>query len=63
MAKFRQEQSVLINFEKTVHPTPASWLLDFGGFEEWLPKSQCEIDETSKVIEVPRWLAEKKGLL
>lgn len=29
----------------------------------FLPKSQCEINEKDKIISIPVWLAEKKGLI
>lgn len=29
----------------------------------WLPKSQCEWDETDKTMAMPEWLAEEKELI
>lgn len=29
----------------------------------WLPKSQCEWDETDKTMAMPEWLAMEKGLV
>jgi hypothetical protein len=31
--------------------------------EHWLPKSQCEWMEEEGQVWIPRWLAEKKGLV
>lgn len=32
--------------------------------EEWIPRSQIDDDDTiSRVISIPRWLAEEKGLV
>lgn len=36
----------------------------FDGSETiWLPKSQCEWDETAGIMTMPEWLAEDKGLI
>lgn len=40
-----------------------AWLLDIDGDDVWLPKSQCSIDIKRKMIAVPLWLAEDKGLV
>lgn len=29
----------------------------------WIPKSQCEWDEESKIMTMPEWLALEKGLI
>lgn len=44
----------------------AHYVVIESGFDEravWLPKSQIEIDEHHKVITMPEWLAEEKGLI
>lgn len=34
-----------------------------GTMTVWLPKSECEWDETSKTMQMPVWLATEKGLV
>jgi hypothetical protein len=60
-------EPVEISFEELVRETPAAFLLKMeeGIFGEkvWFPKSQCTLDEETKTIEVPEWLAIEKGLV
>jgi len=46
--------------------TDKAWLCVFktkkGTAEKWLPKSQCDIDESVNEITVPEWLVEKNDL-
>lgn len=55
-------------FEKEVYEvdgfrgeTDNAWLMLIRGEEMWLPKSQCEFDPTAMAVEIPAWLAAKKG--
>lgn len=34
-----------------------------GSVTEWLPKSQVEWDEESKIMTMPEWLANEKGFI
>lgn len=34
-----------------------------GKIHVWLPKSQCEWDEQSRVMTMPEWLAKEKELI
>jgi hypothetical protein len=43
--------------------TEKAWRFYDGKVTCWLPKSQCEWDETSKTMTVPEWLAVDKELL
>lgn len=53
-----------LDFLDIVIETDAAWLIKFSKKqEEWLPKSQCVMDELNKEIEVPEWLAHKHGLI
>jgi hypothetical protein len=57
-----------LDFIKILAETEKAWklLLDdsdfFNPVFEWFPKSQCELDEKNKEIEVPQWLLTKKEL-
>lgn len=43
--------------------TPKAFLFIIAGKETWLPKSCVEdIRETESVVDIPFWLAKKKGL-
>ena len=48
-----------------VHETDAAYLLTDSVTEDWVPKSQCEIinelDGRARVVEMPEWMAMKKG--
>ena len=47
--------------------TDAAWAVNIphGNVHKliWLPKSCCRLYDKSNVVYVPRWLAEKKGLI
>jgi hypothetical protein len=49
-------------YQEKVTETNKAWLLDIQGEEIWIPKSQCDINEDDHTIEIPEWLADKKGL-
>ena len=49
-----------------VAETEKAWLIFDGTKKEWLPKSQCEIEEKQDgtvVVTMPTWLAKAKGFL
>ena len=63
-----QEPSTL-KYSILVHQTDKAWLLDFGKppdkngvVSKWLPKSECTIDTSKNVIEMPHWLMAEKRL-
>lgn len=59
------ESQEMIKFKvlECEHETAAAWLLRLnGGAKEWFPKSRCDFDPAVMILEVPRWLAEKKRL-
>ncbi len=41
---------------------PAAILLEYNGRKEWVPKSQCQIDEDG-TVQMPEWLALEKGFI
>jgi hypothetical protein len=44
--------------------TEKAYKFDIGNDDPvWLPKSQCEWDESSNQVTVPMWLATDKGLV
>jgi hypothetical protein len=53
------------------HDTPRAYLVHDGHRDVWLPKSQCEVHETttagaasrSWVVTLPEWLAQKTELI
>lgn len=54
------------------HETALAYLVHDGHRDVWLPKSQCEVEETtasgaassrSRVVTLPEWLAQKTGLI
>lgn len=55
----------MIEFEdcRLEHETDNAWLVDIDGDEVWVPKSQCEYDASSQVLEIPEWLAIEKELI
>lgn len=63
-------EMVPIDYDSLVVDRELSWGLNLeetiatmGEVSHWFPKSQCELDEDNKIVEVPRWLAEEKGLI
>lgn len=61
------QETIEISFVELVNETAAAWLLQLEegifGKKEWFPKSQCELDESGRTIEVPEWLAIEKELV
>jgi hypothetical protein len=52
-----------LDYVEMKHETDKAKLFDFGdGVEEWIPKSQIEVDDGEGSLVVKRWLAEEKGL-
>jgi hypothetical protein len=67
MYKEDDNDYVSITFHKVIKETDAAILIElsdnpFSPIREWIPKSQILGDWDENVIEIPRWLAEKKGL-
>jgi hypothetical protein len=59
------ESQEMIPFEvkRAEAETPKAWLLVVDGQKEWFPKSRCDFDSGTMILEVPRWLAMEKGLI
>lgn len=51
-----------LKFDEIVHGTDKATLFRFDEEEAWLPVSQIEVDTGEQTVDVPDWLAEKKGL-
>ena len=51
-----------LSYDDIVDETDSAVLFEIGKRQVWLPKSLIEYDETTKVIELPQWLKEKKDL-
>lgn len=58
-----EDENRTIDYDELKTETNKAWLLDIEGEEIWFPKSQCDLDEESSCIEIPKWLAKAKGLL
>jgi hypothetical protein len=44
--------------------TERAYCIDAGtGDDVWLPKSQCQWDESDHTMAMPEWLAKDKGLI
>jgi hypothetical protein len=58
-----------IPYIRIVKETGLAWLVLFNDDnpicpqQEWLPKSQCEIDEDEETISIPEWLCLEKDLI
>lgn len=65
-------ETVEIYYDQTCifRETDAAWYVyfEFNGtyarnnVGHFMPKSKCELDEKNKIIKMPLWLAQKKGL-
>lgn len=54
------------SYDQILKETDAAYLFDIygdGEKEVWIPKSQIELDEEDCTFNIPRWLAEEKGLI
>lgn len=43
--------------------TDRAWLFHDGARNAWLPRSLCEWDADTKTMDLPLWLAKKRGLI
>jgi hypothetical protein len=59
----RNEDLIEIEFDRIVKETDQAALIDFGDKKIWLPKSQIDLRSWSKIVGIPEWLAEAKGLV
>ena len=55
-------KSIDIKYDKFLQSCANSWLVEIAGQHCFFPYSLCELDEMSKVISCPLWLAIKKEL-
>lgn len=53
----------LITESRPDEPNEGAFLVSDGLTEVWVPKSQCEFDPSDDTLQIPRWLAEKSGLI
>jgi len=50
-------------FDDVEYETEKAYLLNIDGEKYWIPKSQVEdLDEELKIITLPEWLINEKGL-
>ena len=57
------DEVVDLDYVEMKHETDKAKLFDFGDREEWIPKSQIEVDDGEGNVVVKRWLAEEKDLI
>lgn len=58
------QEMVPFKVKRCEHETAAAWLLVLeGGEKDWFPKSRCDFDPATMILEVPRWLVSRKGLV
>ncbi len=55
--------NVEIEFDELLENRPLSICIRIENKRYWIPKSQTNFKEWSKIIEIPVWLAEEKGLI
>ena len=54
---------IILVWDKIEAMTPLAILFTFGDDDVWLPRSQItDIDEKTKTLEIPLWLAEEKEI-
>lgn len=57
------QEMITLVWDKLTYSTDKAHLFTFGEEEVWLPKSQItDIDEKTKTLEIPLWLAEEKEI-
>lgn len=55
---------VEVYYVELVQETDQAYLIETtDGAQVWLPKSQCELDESDMSVQVPEWLAYNEGLI
>lgn len=57
------DDNVTFDVDELVVKNDDSWLMVIEGEEVWLPRSECTFLDEEMQIEIPRWLAEKEGLV
>ena len=60
--KTSDDKNVVIDHDGQKHETDKAILFDVGGEEVWIAKSLIEYEDDT-TLEIPRWLAEEKGLV
>ena len=56
-------EPVLLSYDEILTETDLAYLFVIDGEEFWIPKSQIEyLDTEEQEFDIPRWLAEEKGL-
>lgn len=56
-------EMIVIPFDEVYSETEKAYLIKFNDdCKEWIPKSQCALDDNSSAIAVARWLVDTKGL-
>jgi len=55
--------NVEVEFDELLENREASIRIRIDDKKYWLPKSQIDFREWSKIVEIPPWLAQEKGLI
>jgi hypothetical protein len=53
---------ITLVYDQIMHVSEKAFFISFGDESVWLPKSQIEIDEKTKTLEIPWWLAVEKEI-
>jgi hypothetical protein len=55
-------RKIILKYDDFTTPTSKAFLVVFDNISVWLPQSLTEIDESSKTLEIPLWLAIEKEI-
>ncbi|MHC4310923.1 MAG: hypothetical protein ACYSW3_00445 [Planctomycetota bacterium] len=56
------DHSGAITYEELLRETDGAYLLRIDGKDHWFPKTQCRVEESHQLVEIPIWLAISRGL-
>ena len=57
------DDMVTLDVDEFIVEREESWLMVIEGEEVFVPKSECTFMDEDMQVEMPRWLAEKEGLV
>ena len=57
------DETVVIDIDEVLHEIAEAYRVRIGDKQHWLPKSQTRLFPDEKGIELPEWLAEKRGFI
>lgn len=51
-----------ITYDELIRETDGAYLLRIDGERHWFPKTQCRVEESHQLLEIPIWLAISRGI-